>query len=132
MKFYGSGKDTTIVFDHTSNAQIFRIYPEFEIDSVKFDPEQWIISADNMVTLERKTEVVTMYPNPVTDFLRISIPENNLEDFAVFDCPGRSVNLSYKQEGTGISIDVRELKAGMYFIQVKMGGVYKLIKFIRR
>ncbi|MHC1778299.1 MAG: M1 family aminopeptidase [Lentimicrobium sp.] len=132
VKFYGSGKDTTIVFDHTSNAQLFRIYPEFEIDSVKFDPEQWIISADNSVTLTRKTEVVTMYPNPVVDFLRISIPGNNLEDFAVFDCLGRSVNLSYKQEGAGLSIDARELKSGLYFIRIKVGGEYQVIKFIRK
>jgi len=132
IKFYGPGKDTTIVFDHTSNAQIFRIYPGFEIDSVKFDPEQWLISASNSVTLKRKTEVVTMYPNPVIDFLRISIPGNNLEDFEVFDSPGRSVNLSYKQEGAGLSIDVRELKAGLYFIRIKAGGEYKVIKFIRK
>ncbi|NTW25496.1 MAG: T9SS type A sorting domain-containing protein, partial [Lentimicrobium sp.] len=132
LTFYGAGLDTTIVFDHNSNNQKFRIYTEFELDSVNFDQDQWLISAANNVTISRKTEVVTLYPNPVDDFLRLSLPGNSLEDLAVFDCLGRSVNVSYTPEGIGLSIDARELRSGLYYIRIKVGGEFQVIKFIRK
>jgi len=132
VRFYGSGKDTTIVFDHTSNAQLFRVYPEFEIDSVKFDPEQWIISANNNVTFSEKPEVTEVYPNPVIDFLRISLSENNLKGLVITDISGREVNAVYAIQGAGISLDARDLSSGMYIARITTNSGTRVVKFVRQ
>jgi aminopeptidase N len=132
VKFYGSGKDTTIVFDHTSNAQLFRIYPEFEIDSVKFDPEQWIISADNRVSFSKKPEVSEVYPNPVFDFLRISLSESKLNGLIITDISGREVNAVFAVQGAGISIDARNLPSGIYIARITTNSGTRVVKFVRQ
>ncbi len=132
VKFFGSGKDTTIVFDHTSNAQLFRIYPRFEIDSVKFDPEQWLISAANNVTFHEKPEVSEVYPNPVVDFLRISMPEGKLNTLTITDFSGRQVNAVYAIQGAGISIDARNLSSGMYIARIHATSGIRVVKFVRQ
>ncbi|MFH1119939.1 MAG: M1 family aminopeptidase [Bacteroidota bacterium] len=129
VTFFGSGFDSTIVFDHTSDAQVFRVNPDFEVDSVRFDVDQWLVSESNRISLIRKLHVS---PNPVNDFLHVSHPGKTLEDFAVFDCLGRNVNLSSTPEGIGLRIDTGKLKAGLYFIRIKTGDEYKVIKFIRQ
>ncbi|MBK6962542.1 MAG: T9SS type A sorting domain-containing protein [Bacteroidales bacterium] len=132
VMFYGSGKDTTIVFDHSSNAQLYRVYPEFEIDSVKFDPEQWIISADNRATFSKKPDVSEVYPNPVVDFLRISLSESKLIGLIITDFSGREMNAVYAIQGTGISIDARELSSGMYIARITTNSGTRVVKFIRQ
>jgi aminopeptidase N len=131
VRFSGYGNDTVIVFDHTENAQKFRIYPGFEIDSVKFDPEQWLISASNNEKLYRKSELVGYYPNPTTDYIRISLPEGILSGLFLYDISGRVINASYTNEGTVVTLDVRGLAAGLYFINVLTSGGNQLIKLVR-
>jgi aminopeptidase N len=132
VRFSGNGNDTVIVFDHTENAQKFRIYPGFEVDSVKFDPEQWLISASNTEKLYRKSELVGYYPNPTSDFIRISLPEGILTGLFLYDISGRAINVGYVLEGTVVSLDVRDLSAGLYFIKLQTGGENQIIKIVRQ
>ena len=132
VRFSGSGKDTTIVFEHTVNAQKFRIYPAFELESVQFDPVQWLISAANLDTLIVKPEVVEIYPNPSNDFMRISLQVNNLIDLSVLDCSGRGVKVPYALEGTGAMLDVRGVAAGLYFVKIRTGVEFRMIRFIKQ
>lgn len=132
VRFSGPGGDTTIVFNHTANAQVFTIYPGFEIDTVEIDPEQWLVTGANTHTIIAKSRLVGCYPNPTSDFIRILSNGNNPESLMVSDCLGRQVNAGILLEGAGLTVDARELKAGLYFIHIKVDGEYKVIKFIRK
>lgn len=132
VRFSGHGQDTIIVFDHSENAQKFRIYPGFEIDSLKFDPWQWLISASNSEILYRKSELVGYYPNPAIDFIRISLTANVLTGLFLYDLSGRAIKATYTKEGTVVSLDVRGLAAGLYFIKIQTGGENQIIKIVRQ
>jgi len=131
VRFSGPGGDTTIVFDHTANAQVFNIYPDFEIQTVKIDPVQWLISAGNLDTLILRSDNVKIYPNPVVDFVRLSLPGENLTGISLADISGREVKAPFMNEGAGISINVSRLAAGMYFVHIKTDKGVKEVKIIK-
>lgn len=131
VRFSGVGRDTTIVFQHITNPQVYVIYPGFEIESVTFDPDQWLVSASNLDTLIKKSDIVEIYPNPAIDFLRVSLPGKEPVDLMLTDNCGREVSAAYVSEGLGISIDVGNLAAGMYFIRINTGREIKVVKFIK-
>lgn len=132
LRFSGNGKDTTIVFSHNANDQEFRIYPDFEIETLEFDPEQWLISASNLVALMKVNDRVIVYPNPANSSLRVISPDNELTEPGIFDAYGRKVKAVYTPEGSGITIDVRGLAAGLYFIRFMRDGENEVFKFIRK
>lgn len=131
VRFYGVQGDTTIVFNHNSNYEVFYIYTDFEIESVQFDPDQWLISASNLDTLVKKYDEVVIYPNPANNYLRIPLQQNNYTDIAVIDCYGKEVKTGYKNEGAGITIDVGDLVAGIYIIRINTGSEVKMVKFLK-
>jgi len=132
VKFSGSGKDTTIVFQHTFNAQKFRIYPEFEIESVKFDPEQWLVAGPSVDTLFRKTELAGLYPNPSMDYIRVMAAGVQPDDIVLFDCAGREIRAGITMSGPVARIDVSGLSAGWYLIRLSTAKESKMMKFIRQ
>ena len=130
--FSGSGQDTTIVFQLEFNAQKFRIYPEFEIESVKFDPEQWLISGPSVDTLFRKTELAGLYPNPSRDYIRVMAGDVQPEDIVLTDYTGREVRTGITMSGPVARIDVSGLSAGWYLIRLRTASEPKVLKFIRQ
>ena len=62
----------------------------------------------------------TLYPNPVKDELFIS-SKSNLNDFniIIYSISGRSILSLNNSKLRDYSIDLQELKSGIYFIQIK-------------
>lgn len=131
VRFYGAEGDTTITFNHNSNYQVFYIYTDFEIESVEFDPDQWLISASNLDTLIRKYDEAVIYPNPAYDFLRIPLQQNNLIDVVMIDSYGKEIEIRYSVQGAGITVDLRNLTSGMYFISINTGTKVEKFKFVK-
>lgn len=130
VKFIGTDRDTTFVFEHILNDQSWIIYPGFKIDSVYIDPDQWLISANNTFELVNNSGDVNLYPNPAKIQMRLilgSVPES----VSVFDLSGRKVPVRYSQEGSGVTFRVDELQEGVYFIKYVAGGVTETVRFIK-
>lgn len=70
---------------------------------------------------------LTFYPNPVKEVLMISSNELETKSLTIFDVLGRSVK-SVKNAEDVKSIDVSNLKAGVYFISSENSKAYKFIK----
>ncbi|MBP7821311.1 MAG: T9SS type A sorting domain-containing protein [Saprospiraceae bacterium] len=47
--FRGNGVDSLVRLDNTANAQIFTVNLPFEVTSISFDPDLWIVSSSNTV-----------------------------------------------------------------------------------
>jgi len=124
IKFTNGVKDTTMVFDNTTNNQSFSFHLNFRPTSLFFDPEYELIAVldTNIITFnvdDAKVNPFSISPNPVTDFL--SINNNNLfvKGIEVYDINGRkqkviAVNESFRHK----SIDLTDLKAGTYIIKI--------------
>lgn len=121
VRFYGQGKDTTIVFNHQNNQQSWTIDPGFSLDSVKLDPDIWIISAYNQVLLDSSEPLpypgIRIFPNPTRDYIRITSNDRDA-DLYITDLKGSTV-LSKKNFNQFEWIDVRGLKQGVYIIRMK-------------
>lgn len=70
VRLVGTGGDTTIILNNTTNGQEFKFDLPFLVDTLLFDPEIWLISDSN--TVIRKTDydfLFSIYPNPVRNEL---------------------------------------------------------------
>lgn len=69
VKLKGDNRDTVLVLQHDYSGQQFSFRLDFKVDSLMFDPEKWIISANNRVitaieTVSGREGVLRAYPNP--------------------------------------------------------------------
>jgi hypothetical protein len=72
---------------------------------------------------------VELFPNPVKDFVTISLPESINGHYRIFDQSGRIISSNFV---TGkISVDMRSCPAGFYYVRIQSGRSFKFIKFIK-
>jgi len=129
--FQNGGNDTTLVFNHTSSGQIFSATLNFTAATVAFDPELWIISANNSVIhnsalgtndLSAGNSSVQIYPNPVSNEVTIK-PENQSTQISLIEISDVLGHVIIKQDAGQSSmkttIDLSGLSGGIYFINVK-------------
>lgn len=94
IRFFGEGKDTTLIFNNTSSGQIFQSNPGFRIDSVQFDPDRWIISANNTVTaISGEDNTITVFPNPCRSEVTIKQDIGRLNYAEAISADGRIIQL---------------------------------------
>jgi len=125
IKFFGEGKDSMFVFNNTFSGQIFTPKPGFIVDSIQFDPEQWLISANNSITLgiaaDPDIRTISVFPNPARYQITVRTTEE-IPAAKAISPDGRI--LSLKQNGhntSGFSFDVSNLSAGMYILRLEFG-----------
>ncbi len=74
VRFKNEVQDTIIVFDNQTDGQMIFTEIGFTPDSIFVDPEHWLISANNTVTIREnpiKESVVIFAPNPVNERVRV-------------------------------------------------------------
>lgn len=86
---------------------------------------------------ERTASVVSVYPNPSSDYLNVTLTETfDSETFvSLMDVNGKKVELSAASNiiGGSIQFDIRELVNGIYFVNiVNNDGSVTSTKFIKR
>lgn len=135
VQFFGGGKDTIITFNHTFSGEMFTCNPGFTIDSVKFDPEMWLISASNTVTFGRN-ELPAEYsfsiqPVPANDFLYVNHNLTNLTGIQIFTLAGKHVHLQIDSQAEGkVVINTSALNAGMYLLKATSNEATIIRKFL--
>jgi aminopeptidase N len=131
----GEGRDTLLVFNHTSSGQAFYANLDFKVDSVLFDPDLKLLSAGNKVMQEyaylRSLEDLVIYPNPAITLLNIEV--NNLANYPekveLFDVLGRKV-LEAHPGAHHFSLDVSDFAQGTYQLKIISGNksaAYKIL-----
>ncbi len=137
VQFIGAGRDTIIVFNHTFSGQTFSATVNFPIDTVKFDPELHILSANNVVTgiptLTAPNNHIAIFPNPTKKIITINIQLKSSDEllFEVFDISGKKIISKVENVISGNStdtIDIEQLAAGEYLLNIKG----KAINFSRK
>ena len=139
VKFIGQNTDTTLVFDHQYSGQVFSPTINFPIVSVQFDPELWIISANNTVTgISEYSSIdnqIMVYPNPAKDVLNILSLNNanTVESIEITDVSGKSVLKTgeYKGIQKAITVNTDQLKKGTYFIKITLKSGVNTRSFIK-
>ncbi|WP_373708751.1 choice-of-anchor J domain-containing protein [Kaistella sp.] len=110
-----NGQEVKLVFRHYECEDIFYI----GIDDVK------VTQSALGVSDSEKTEV-SIYPNPTSDFIKIQNVKE-LQTVRIFDMSGKKV-----KETSSADIDVRNLSAGQYIINIYSGNNVISRKFIKK
>ena len=87
----------------------------------------------NLITeIEESPLKVSVYPNPVSDYLSIDLPENiNNADLVIHSVAGAIVG-KYSLTGKASSkIDLRNLPQGVFILTISSKGVSKKYKLVR-
>ena len=74
-----------------------------------------ILKSDYFTALDDKLEVVSIYPNPVKDYLKIEVEELILSSVEVFNIHGYLV---FKRKLVNGILDISRLMNGVYFIKI--------------
>jgi aminopeptidase N len=118
----GQGMDSTLRLDHTFSGQTFQVTLPFQVDSVAFDPELWIISNNNtqglLVGVEPvyKEAFIETYPNPASTHLNVESSEA-IQTIELFDNLGVMV-MSSSPDINRIRIDIDHLSSGIYSVRI--------------
>jgi alpha-tubulin suppressor-like RCC1 family protein len=75
-------------------------------------------------------KLISIYPNPVKDFITIQNPENYpIDTISISDLTGKKV---YEQKGSSTTINVKHLQNGLYLLQTNSEGKNSVTKFIKQ
>ncbi len=132
LRFYGEGQHHDVLCMHTYSGEQFVFdSPDFQIDSVKFDPDMWLIAELDYISLgvpqiSAQQNRVKVFPNPASDRIEFMIADRWINNVQIFGVSGRRL---YEQPHAGINkpvkIDVSSLPGGIYFLKVDTDqGVY--------
>lgn len=76
-----------------------------------------------------------MYPNPTSESIRLSIPDSfDASEFSVrvIDLDGRASNVKVDRNGSELTVDVRSLSSGIYFLQLENADQTITNKFVKK
>lgn len=137
LQLKGAGKDTVVVLNHTGNGQEFWVDAGFVVDTVIFDPYNWLLSGINTVSKKTAasagTNDVKIYPNPAPDHVTVSIanPAGRTISLQLYNPASQ---LLYKRtEALGradqlFSIPLSALPSGVYWLHIAVDGRRLMIK----
>lgn len=87
------------------------------------------INDGELVNIEEEKVQIDMYPNPATDIIKISgVHENH--NYSITDIKGRTVLQSILNQDN--SIDISELSAGIYILELEINGEIVQKKLIKQ
>lgn len=109
------GQDVKLVFRHFNCTDIFYI----GIDDV-------LISSMPLAVSDAQKNGVKIYPNPTSDFIKVTNADK-VNAIRIFDMNGRLV-----KQTTSTEIDVRDLSAGQYMLNIHKGKEIVSRKFIKK
>ncbi len=85
--------------------------------------------------IESQTELtdlgVNIYPTPSHDLLHIDANQHEIEEYILMDATGKQVLQNPLNIPSNPSLDLRQITAGLYFLQLKIDGQLYLTKVIK-
>lgn len=132
-----NGADTTVVLNNTENHQCFNVILPRDLvyTTVEFDPDFWLVSANNQITITTATKdiqalanQIQLYPNPASSNLTIDLKNFSAKVLhaAILDTKGSLVK-QFTLANNLESVDVSNISSGIYILklQTDQGAVGK-------
>jgi len=84
----------------------------------------------SVVEFENEDIDLNIFPNPVSNEIKLSIPANRLVNISIFDVLGKLVGEKYLNRSDP-NMDVSSLSSGIYLARLQSEGASKTIKLIK-
>lgn len=138
VRLKSAHQDTAAVLDHTFSGQVFTFHPSFTVDSILFDPDTWLISAQNLITNVPVATVggnnPVIHPNPTQGPVWIHLPKvpHGKVRLRLLDAMGRLVMEEQGMvQGHRIAWDVSSLPSGSHVVEVQGMGYTHRLRLVR-
>lgn len=140
IRVSGGGQDSLLRLEHTASGQIFEVALPFQVAQVQFDPNYWLISANNTVTFvvgntemsEKMARSIEISPNPVSTALRISLTKAiyPVQKIEVTDAQGK-VMCTRLQPENEVVIEAKDWPSGAYQVVFYAENTYAVKKIVK-
>ena len=136
LKFIGASQDSLMRLTLTENDQVFNFTLDFDIQNVAYDPDKWLLSANNEISLgidEIEFENgLTIYPNPTKDILTLMFAAQPNEElnYHIYNLSGKSVKEGKLSKQQKVQIPISELTIGHYILSIESSSRETNYKFI--
>ncbi|MFI5164919.1 MAG: T9SS type A sorting domain-containing protein, partial [Bacteroidia bacterium] len=136
IEFKNANKDTILRLQNNFSGQTFSVNIPFTVDSVKLDPDLWIISANNTFASVKENELlqyVSIFPNPVSGKLQITFSKS-FDNMTVrlLDVTGREVKTLSANGQCNLIVDCENVAPGFYMLEFNSGGQTACRKIVIR
>lgn len=109
------------VLDNTEQNQIFTLNTDFQMDTLIFDADLWILKGSVLTYQIQSLEtMLSISPNPATDFMDIKLKNSveTIDYIEVFNAVGQKVNESAIDKLKDVKVDISNLPSGVYIVRV--------------
>ncbi len=72
-----------------------------------------------------------IYPNPASDFINLK-SDSGIDGYLIYDIKGSMILKSTNNNSNDLSISLKNIYSGIYFIKIKSGTYKETVKFIKR
>ncbi len=135
FKLQTTSGDTIVRLYNNQNAQNYSFVLHKQVFGVVIDPNNWIVNGVGSIVHGINVEdkpVFTIYPNPCKDVLKINFIKN-IKNYQlnVVDVMGKRITFAKNLNGTQYNLDLKDIKAGIYFLEINDGINKSIKKFIK-
>ena len=81
---------------------------------------------------KENTSSVSIFPNPVSDFMKINVSKGTIQEVSVIDISGRKVITAAGSGQSSMTLNCSALPAGLYFLTVNSGKEASSRKFMKQ
>ena len=138
VRFKNAVMDTTVVFDHTFDGQLFTVDLSFQADSALLDPDLWLVQGQSIVTrvadAMQGDAAIGLFPNPANESITVLLPSSiqGTVDVRITDALGRTLRVDRVPGSMGRPVlDVQDLVPGQYWVAVITTGTRTVLPFVK-
>lgn len=137
MLFKGAGHDTMVVLNNTSSGQQYTFKLPFLADTLIFDPDLNIISAnDSFIRSSQYNFTFFLYPNPVANTLQVRVDAyaGTKADITISNSAGQAMYMGTHTFNAGSSVlkfDTHNYAVGVYNLKIETADKIITSEFIK-
>ncbi len=84
------------------------------------------------LSLSKPTDINFMiYPNPAKDYINLT-SESIIDGYIIYDIKGSLISKGIKNNSNDLTINLKNIYSGIYFLEIKSGNIKETVKFIKK
>jgi PKD repeat protein len=84
------------------------------------------------LSLSKPTDINFMiYPNPAKDYINLT-SESIIDGYIIYDIKGSLISKGIKNNSNDLTISLKNIYSGIYFLEIKSGNIKQTVKFIKK
>ncbi|MEM7513100.1 MAG: M1 family aminopeptidase, partial [Bacteroidota bacterium] len=131
-----AAEDTVLILDHTQKRQTFAVNIDFQAESIRFDPQAWLLARVSNITVSNDelltSENLKLYPNPASQQVSLEfgkmLPSTTI---TVMNSLGQALIKREVELVSEIDLAVSRYPEGVYTVRIESDGRTSTRKFVK-